>query len=159
MTDQDGHEHNATVSVREDVWEEQYIHGQEVFTAPYREIASKLSRPFVQKITDYSSPRAAFLEGKVLMVGDALTLFRPHIAFSTNQAAFDCFQTERYMIGKIDLSRWETEVLEFGYLHWLRSVWWGESYQHGSVYSLPCALRYWLAVARQSLYGRWIGPQ
>ena len=159
MTDQDGHEHNATVSIRDDVWKKQCLHGNEVFTAPYREVTSKIAHPFVQKITDYSSPRAAFLDGKVLLVGDALTLFRPHIAFSTNQAAFDCLQTERYLKGEIELSAWETEVLQFGHLHWLRSVWWGESYQRGRFYSLPAAFRYWLAVARHMFHGRWIGPQ
>ena len=159
MTDQDGHQHKATVLIREDVWRKQCLHGNEVFTAPYKEVMGKIAHPYVQKITDYCSPRAAFLEGKVLLVGDAMTLFRPHIAFANNQAAFDCLQTKRYLDGEIDLSTWETEVLRFGHLHWLRSVWWGESFQRGRLYSLPAAFWYWLAVGRRMLHGRLIGPR
>lgn len=86
---------------------------------------SKIAHPFMQKVIDYSSPRAAFLDSKVLLVGDALTLFRPHTAFSTNQATFDCLQMEQYVNGEIEHSACETEVLQIANLHWLRSVWWG----------------------------------
>lgn len=159
MTDQHGHEHKATASVRDEVWEKQRLHGYEIFTAPYKEILSKISRPFVQKISDHVSPRASFLDGKVLMIGDALTLFRPHIAFSTSQAAFDCLQVERFVTGKIGIAEWENEVLRFGHFHWLRSIWWGQYYQSGKLYSIPSAIRYWFAVARYWFNGWSTGPQ
>ena len=154
MTDRDGHRHHDIVpsgQISDAVWEKQCLHGHKVLAAPYRELISKISGPFVQKITDSSSPQASFLDGKVLLVGDALAHFRPHIAFSTNQAAFDCLQLERYLNGEISMSEWESQVLRFGNLHWLRSIWWGDYFQRRALFALPSALWYWMAAATQAV--------
>ena len=158
MTDKDGHRHHDIVpagQVRDDVWEKQCLHGHQVLAAPYRELLSKISSPFIQKITDSCSPRASFFDGKVLLVGDALAHFRPHIAFSTNQAAFDCLQMQLYLNGEIGISEWETRVLRFGNLHWLRSIWWGNYFQCGFFFALPSAVWYWTAVATQVVRDFW----
>jgi len=51
--------------------------------------ANKSKNPFVQAITDVSSPRPLYMNDKVVLVGDALAGFRPHTVASTSQAAFD----------------------------------------------------------------------
>ena len=54
------------------------------------EIMNGIAQPFIQVIKDCHFLGVSFGEGKVLLVGDATIFFRPHIAFSTNQTAFDC---------------------------------------------------------------------
>lgn len=49
------------------------------------------------------SRSAALFDSKVLLVGDALFLFRPNIAFSTYQAAFDCLELEKCLKGEIGM--------------------------------------------------------
>lgn len=145
MLDKDGHRHRYIVpsgKVREEVWQK-FRDRQSLLAAPHREVLLKIQQPFIQSITDFVSPRAAFEGGRILLVGDALSLYRPHTASSTNQAAFHCLMLERLVKGEIDAARWEREVLEFGNLHCLRSIWYGENYQRKLWDALPSALRYW----------------
>lgn len=96
-TDNTGIRHHATVprgKVRHDVWSAQCQRGALILPEPFKEVMTAIAQPFIQVIMDHHCPKASFGSGKVLLVGDALTLFRPHIAFSTNQAAFDCRMTE-----------------------------------------------------------------
>ncbi|KAL8769659.1 MAG: hypothetical protein Q9209_004456 [Squamulea sp. 1 TL-2023] len=117
-TDCEGKRHHTTVptgKIRPDLWQQQCQRVALLLPEPYKEVLSKLSQPFLQVITDYCSPRASFSGGKILLVGEALTLFRPHIAFSTNQAAFDCRMVEKLLGGKTpkDLQRRLTLRLGF----------------------------------------------
>ena len=147
-TDSDGQRHYLTVpagKVRHELWERQREHGNAQLTEPYREVIQKISQPFLQVITDYHSSQASFADGKIRLVGDALTLMRPHIAFSTNQAAFDCLMLEKVMKGDISNAEWESEVIRFGYLHWRSSIWFGEWFQRSFLLSIGAGLRYWLA--------------
>ncbi|GAW19718.1 hypothetical protein ANO14919_092070 [Xylariales sp. No.14919] len=43
--------------------------------APLLDIIAKIERPFIQVITELSSPQAAFENGTVLVVGDALSMY------------------------------------------------------------------------------------
>ncbi|KAF4629750.1 hypothetical protein G7Y89_g8403 [Cudoniella acicularis] len=146
MRDRDGHRHRNIVPaglIREDVWSEMCDRGKRLLPKPYVEVLNKIPAPFIQVITDFYSPRASFADGRVLLVGDGLALMRPHTAFSTTHAAFDCLQLERYMAKEIDLKRWENEVLNFAYFHWATSVWYGEYYQQHWSIALLSGIRCW----------------
>jgi hypothetical protein len=106
-------------------------------------VINKIKRPFVQVITDFASPKALLGEEKIMLVGDSLSLYRPHTASSANQAAFSCLALERYLKGEITSEQWEEQVLHFSRLHWLRSVWYGENYQRPLKEALPSAMAYW----------------
>ncbi|KAK7708884.1 hypothetical protein SLS63_013366 [Diaporthe eres] len=129
----DGHRHHNIVpagNVREDVWDSYLERAARVpFPPPLLEIITKIQQPFIQVITDHCSRSAAFEGGRVLLVGDALSLFRPHTAFSSTQAAFHALMIEDYLGGKISLRDWEVKVLRYSHLHWLQSIWWGKFYQ------------------------------
>lgn len=149
MTDKDGHRHRYIVpggQIREEVWRRRCQLGNDVLAAPFKEVISKISTPFLQVITDFKSPRASFADGKVLLVGDALALMRPHTAFSTTHAAFHCLALERCIKGEIGVKEWENEVLNFANLHWRRSVWYGEYYQQHPTIAAISAFKYWAAV-------------
>ena len=149
-TDTDGKQHHSTVprgKVRQEAWAEQCDRGSSLLPGPYKEVMNKITEPFLQVIMDYCSPRASFHDGKVLLVGDARTLLRPHIAFSTNQAAFDCRGVEKLVKGEITAAEWEEEVVQFSQLHWRRSIWFGEWFQRPLYTSIFSGVRYWLAAA------------
>jgi hypothetical protein len=57
--------------------------------------------PFVTNIYDTASTKTVLFGNKLLIVGDALVAFRPHIALSTNQAAYQCQLLEKVMDGKM----------------------------------------------------------
>ena len=159
MTDKNGHRHYTSVppaKVRDTVWKAQQALANSLLIAPYKEIISKIASPFVHLITDYRSPRASMAEGKILLVGDAFTLYRPHIAFSTNQAAWNCMMVEKLVKGEMAAAVWEQEMTRFAYLHWCRSVWYGEYWQRPLWLSVFSAARYWMAAVRQ-LVRYWCG--
>jgi 2-polyprenyl-6-methoxyphenol hydroxylase-like FAD-dependent oxidoreductase len=57
---------------------------------------------FVTAISDCISPQASFYDGKLFLVGDALALFRPHVAQSTNQSVLHCLLLEKLLQGGIN---------------------------------------------------------
>ncbi|EED14518.1 conserved hypothetical protein [Talaromyces stipitatus ATCC 10500] len=159
MTDSAGVRHQISGppnKVHPEVWAQQKASARRVLPAPYVEIMDKIASPFVHLITDYCSPRASFLEGKVLLVGDASALLRPHIAFSTNQAAYQALLTERLVKGELDVAEWEYQVTAATYLHWKRSVWFGQFFQQPLAVALISAVQYW-AVAALNRLRTWAG--
>lgn len=149
MTDKDGRRRQFIVpagAVRSSAWES-LLQRAHLLSEPHREVLRSIKRPFIQSITDFVAPGAVLYGGKVLLVGDALSLFRPHTASSTNQVGYQCLALERYLQGDLTIDEWEIDVLKFAHLHHARSVWYGENYQHPILVSLPSALRYWAAAA------------
>ncbi len=87
MTEIDGYRHRATLPIgkmRLSVWAAQEARGREVLPAPFQELVGKIEQPFITAVSDIASPQASFFDGKLLLVGDALSLFRPNIGASTN---------------------------------------------------------------------------
>ena len=86
MTDTDGHRHRTTLpkgKMRPEVWERQLNHIRRIFPPLLVELPEKIKEPFVSIISDISSKRAAFFNGRLLLVGDALAQLRPHIGQGT----------------------------------------------------------------------------
>lgn len=120
MTDIHGKLHQGTVPralIRPEVWARQKAHGIATATACIAQLLERTKDPFVTKVFNVASPQAVFMNGKVLLVGDALAKARPHAALSTNQAAFDCLALEEVVSGRKTMKQWEKKVLAYG--HWL----------------------------------------
>ncbi|KAI0846179.1 FAD/NAD(P)-binding domain-containing protein [Daldinia vernicosa] len=118
MTDINGKQHHTKLppgQVRPEVWETQKAIARTQFASPYLEVIEKIGLPFLHLITDYCSPRASFMGGKVLLVGDAVSLLRPHTAYSTNQAAYHALLTEKLVTKKLTLEEWEYQVTTAAY--------------------------------------------
>ncbi|KAI9046261.1 uncharacterized protein KD926_004099 [Aspergillus affinis] len=159
LTDTSGHKHRITVPphrLRPEIWARQQKLAETILAPPYLEIVRKISAPFVHLITDHCSPQASFLNGKVLLVGDASALLRPHIAFSTNQAAYQAGLTERLVKGDIRLDEWEYQVTVATHLHWRRSVWFGNFFQRSWPSALWSAVLYWALVVVNAIR-TWMG--
>jgi 2-polyprenyl-6-methoxyphenol hydroxylase-like FAD-dependent oxidoreductase len=85
----------------------------EVLPPQYAEAVRLTAHPFVQAITDVISDQNKFVDGKVLLVGDALAGFRPHTAASTGQAAHDALEIGRWLNGEISGEAYDASVMEF----------------------------------------------
>lgn len=134
MTDTNGKRHAITLPVgtmQPDVWEEQKAYAASVLPFQFAEAVSKTKQPFIQAITDHISPRNSLLDGKVLLVGDALAGFRPHTAASTSQAAFDALTLGSWMRGEIAAEEYNQQVMEYAKKLQKHGVMLGERSQFG----------------------------
>jgi len=119
MTDEEGVRHRITLppgKMRKSVWEKQIRVAQETLPPQFAEIISKTKKPFAQAITDVISPTNGFMDGKVLLIGDALAGFRPHTVASTSQAAHDAMVLADYVSGKIGREEFLNETMKFARL-------------------------------------------
>ncbi|KAK5656846.1 hypothetical protein OQA88_4394 [Cercophora sp. LCS_1] len=113
MTDRHGHRHNITIPpglVCPIAWEEQKQIAIANLPPQFAEIVCAAEKPFVQAVTDVISPDHEFLDGRVVLVGDALAGFRPHTVASTSQAALDAMLYADYMAGNITRDEWKRET-------------------------------------------------
>ena len=116
MTDSEGHHHRFTLpigKVQSRLVAQQRDYASQVLSPQFAELVRKTQTPFVQAITDVISRKADSMDGKLLLVGDAVAGFRPHTAASTNQAAYHALLLEKMMSGKIDLAEESEAVMEY----------------------------------------------
>ena len=116
MTDCKGHKHHFTVpasTVQPRVWTRQKALAQSILPKVFSEIVAKTSDPFVHIITDVIAPKLSFMDSKVLLVGDALAGFRPHVGSSTAQAALHALLVEKWMKGEMSLEEMEEQVMRY----------------------------------------------
>ena len=145
MTDVDGKEHRNTVpagKVQPGIWEKQKEYAAQILPLPFVNIISKTTQPFIQRITDApQAPKASCFGGKLLIAGDALSPFRPHIASSTNQAALNALLLEKYLKGDISLEERDAQCLDYATATSAKSVAWGTWNQHGNYDSFVAVVR------------------
>ncbi|KAI1778650.1 hypothetical protein F4818DRAFT_456408 [Hypoxylon cercidicola] len=157
----DGHRHRYTVPagrVRPEVWSQRVERAKRLGLPPaWLEVIAIIRQPFVQVISQCHSPRATFEDGKVLLVGDALSLLCPHTGLSGSQAAFHSMKVADYISGKMSAHEWERTVVGYSYMYWLQSVAWGRSYQSNTVTALVASLHYWSACGWEKLIMWWEG--
>ncbi|KAF2015295.1 FAD/NAD(P)-binding domain-containing protein [Aaosphaeria arxii CBS 175.79] len=116
MTDVDGQRHRITMppgKTNPKAWEKQRQIAQEKLPPQFAEIVCATKKPFVQAITDVKSHRNEFLNGKVVLIGDALAGFRPHTVASTSQACFDAMILADMIGGKVSRKEWKRETMAY----------------------------------------------
>jgi 2-polyprenyl-6-methoxyphenol hydroxylase-like FAD-dependent oxidoreductase len=116
MTDKDGKEHRSTLptgKMRDEVMDQQKTLARELLSPATAELVLKTKNAFIQAIADVISPRASFLDGRVLLVGDALATFRPMTGLGTNQAARQALSLFEVLAGRLSLEEWERDALEY----------------------------------------------
>ena len=127
MTDKDGNIHRYTWptggKMRDEIWDAQKKKAKESLPPQYAELIFKTKMPFVQAITDLPPPedgRCRFLNGHAILLGDALSGFRPHTAASTSQAAFHAIMLAKVFRGVIEWDDYDEHVIDFA-RGWQRS--------------------------------------
>ena len=134
MTDSEGQQHHFTLPVgkiRNETLQQQRKYARDILPPQFAEIICETEQPFVQAITDVLSPRNVFLDGKVMLLGDAVAGFRPHTAASTSQAAFHAQVLDDLMRGRIRLEDWERVTMDYARSMQKRGVQMGERSQFG----------------------------
>lgn len=116
MTDVNGMRHRITMppgKMDPKAWEKQRQIAAERLPPQFAEIVRATKKPFVQAITDVISPHNEFMNGKVVLIGDALAGFRPHTVASTSQAAFDAMILADMVEGKVSKEEWKKETMGY----------------------------------------------
>lgn len=134
MTDVDGHRHRNTLPVgkmRPEVWAKLKAHAAGVLEPSFLELINKTTEPFISTVRDCASPLASFFDGRLLLVGEALTLMRPHTGMSFSHAAVNCLLLQKVFEGEISLADWEREVLRYAEKTRLLSMVLGNYFQCG----------------------------
>ena len=89
MTDVNGVRHRITIppgKTDPQAWEMQKQIARETLPPQFADLVCGTQKPFVQAVTDVISPEHEFMDGKVVLIGDALAGFRPHTVASTSYA-------------------------------------------------------------------------
>lgn len=116
MTDKDGTRRHITMPpgmMAPATWETQKRIAKERLPPPFAEIVCKTQQPFVQAVTDVIAPTNEYLDGKVILVGDALAGFRPHTVASTSQACLDAMLLADHFAGHISREEWKRQTMGF----------------------------------------------
>jgi 2-polyprenyl-6-methoxyphenol hydroxylase-like FAD-dependent oxidoreductase len=101
--------------VSKEVWKQIQDDGQKELSTLFANLVAKTDKSFISAIRDLRSPQASFYDGKLLLVGDAMVLARPHSGLSTNQVASQALALEEVVRGKVSVEEWEKEVLRSAY--------------------------------------------
>ncbi|KAB5572790.1 hypothetical protein GE09DRAFT_1170812 [Coniochaeta sp. 2T2.1] len=126
LTDINGKTHSKTVPaglVKPEIWSKLLADHLHTMASPYAELLSRCKNPFITKVDDalVTGDRATFHDGRVVLVGDALATFRPHIAMSTENAAGQVLDLGKVWKREMTLREWEGKVLFAGKKLWLVS--------------------------------------
>jgi 2-polyprenyl-6-methoxyphenol hydroxylase-like FAD-dependent oxidoreductase len=133
MTDVDGQYHRITMppgKTDPHAWEKQRKIARERLPPQFAEIVCGTKKPFVQAITDVLSLTNEYLNGRVILIGDALAGFRPHTVASTSQACFDAMMLADMIEGEVGRYEWKRETLGYARTIQKRGVDMGERSQH-----------------------------
>jgi 2-polyprenyl-6-methoxyphenol hydroxylase-like FAD-dependent oxidoreductase len=93
------------------VWQRLLDRKREVKNPYFVELMESIEEPFVSAIREFSGKKALFYDKKLLLVGDAFTLCRPHGGGSTSEAAFQANTLLQALQGDITLDQWEATCL------------------------------------------------
>ncbi|KAH7346943.1 hypothetical protein BKA66DRAFT_433203, partial [Pyrenochaeta sp. MPI-SDFR-AT-0127] len=133
MTDVDGVFHRITMPPGKTdprAWEKQRQIAADKLPPQFAELVCGTKKPFVQAITDVISRDNEYFNGRVILVGDALSGFRPHTVASTSQACFDAMILADMIEGKIGRKEWKKQTLGYARTIQKRGVDMGERSQH-----------------------------
>lgn len=139
--------------MRPQVWQKQKAYAAQVMTPCFLELVNQTSLPFVSTVRDRSSARASFLDGRLLFVGEALTLMRPHTGMSFNHSAVNCLTLQKVLRDQLTLGAWESEVLQWAEWNSLLATAVGSYYVHQmwSPVFMMSVIRLVLTLLRQRL--------
>lgn len=73
----------------------------------------KTEQPFVQVISDMVAPENVFMDGKVVLIGDAVAGQRPHTASSCTQCCYHGLLVAAWVDGKISLEQMSKDARDY----------------------------------------------
>lgn len=119
------------------------------------ELMEKIPQPFVSIVSSISSPRAAFCNNRLFLIGDALSQKQPNTAQGVNMAALDAMTLVDSIAGKVSPEEWEKEAVERAEMEKLRSVAFASYYLNGWLGFIIHQSRYRWLLFRKGWKGWW----
>jgi 2-polyprenyl-6-methoxyphenol hydroxylase-like FAD-dependent oxidoreductase len=116
MTDCDGRKRTLTVprgKMRADVWKARVQRAERLLPAPWADVVGRSKGQFVAAIQSYEDDCSTAMGGKVLLVGEAYTQFRPHLGLSSNLGALQALKLGEVLRGEKTMAQWEDEVAAY----------------------------------------------
>ena len=129
MTDSNGRQrgHSIPEGLLSRYWHEHvYREAEKILPTPFTEIVHATRKPFAQAIRDLGVDR--MVKGRVVLLGDAAFIPRPHTAASTSKAAANALELADALEGKSDhelpsaLAAWEQSQLQLGRYLYVQGV-------------------------------------
>lgn len=131
FTDVDGNRHLTTIprgKIAPKVWQRVSSRASKFGNPNFADLTASINEPFVSAVRDFPGSKSVFHDGKVLLVGDAFSLCRPHTVScskvlvnpianshkggSTSQAAFQALELLKVLDGSLELEEWEKACIE-----------------------------------------------
>lgn len=164
MTDTEGHLYRNTLptgKMRPETLAKLKADARQQLNPPFAELVEKTTKPFISTVRDCASARATFHGGRLILVGEALTLYRPHTGISFNQSARDCLELRKVLQHQQTLETWETEAIQTQMTTSTMATVCGEYYQSGvmSTAFLYSAFRFIVAMAMSRFMRFWVKPR
>lgn len=98
--------------MRPEVWQSILDRSSSVANSCFVELMQNIAEPFVSAIREFQGSKSVFHGGRLLLVGDAFSLCRPHGGGSTSQAALQAQSLAKVWNGDMSLESWEDMCLE-----------------------------------------------
>jgi 2-polyprenyl-6-methoxyphenol hydroxylase-like FAD-dependent oxidoreductase len=127
LTGRDGRSHDVSIPpghVAHEAVAELYGDADALLAPCCAEVVRLSQEPFIQAIYDFASPRLVF--GRVILIGDAAFLARPHAGMGATKAARDALSLARALAGAdptTALLDWERRRLRYGHAVVERARW------------------------------------
>ena len=115
MTDVDGHQHRHTLprgKMAPAAWKRRCARADAVLPPPYAEVIHKINQPFITAVSNTIAPQASYYSGRLLLVGEALSVARPHNGSAIATCANQALLLEESFKGEMTLQDWAGKVLE-----------------------------------------------
>ncbi|KAI0423693.1 hypothetical protein F5Y09DRAFT_196471 [Xylaria sp. FL1042] len=88
--------------------------------APFPDLIRTTKSPFVTKVNDVLCFESSFFHDRVTLVGDASTTVRPHLATSTDHAAWQCHSLAQFFSGELTQRKRSRDLAEVVTSRWSR---------------------------------------
>ena len=127
LTGRDGRSHDVSIPPRQVAHQavaELYDDADALLAPCCAEVVRLSHEPFIQAIYDFESPRLVF--GRVILIGDAAFLARPHAGMGATKAARDALSLARALAGADPVTAlldWERRRLRYGHAVVERARW------------------------------------
>jgi 2-polyprenyl-6-methoxyphenol hydroxylase-like FAD-dependent oxidoreductase len=112
LTDSTGKPHTFSLGVgkmQSEIISDQRKLAAAILPPPIADLFQKIERPFIQAITDNFAKKTIFMDGKVLLMGDAAAGLRPHTTAGGSQAAMHALLLKKVFEkdNSMNLEQWE----------------------------------------------------
>ncbi|KAH8683203.1 hypothetical protein BGZ60DRAFT_512226 [Tricladium varicosporioides] len=117
LKDVDGKQHQYSLGIgriQPGVKARQQQKAVQALPKAHAELFTKVEAPFIQAVTDNLATKSVFMDGKIVLVGDALAGVRPHTTCGTTQAALHALMLGQSFEGQISIEEWGKKTMEFG---------------------------------------------